>query len=213
MTMGDLFRCTPLMARRDTPSGSSAVGVNRRSRMASGFRSASSAGSAARSQASSSFLLVGCMASGAITAMQPRAAPNMPLTCRKGRASCSVVGRRSSCATRSFLCSDRQKSNSLGWRWRSSRASAMVARTSDSASCADSCARPLAALSFSSRKVVWPSSPTGHSMPSGRNACAVRTTSSRSQRPQPFCHSRAYGSRRLRHSMKRVTSSSKRIEL
>ncbi len=191
MTMGDLFRCTPLSARRVTPSGKSAVAVNRRARTSSGFSSASSLGSKARSQASSSFLLVGCIASGAISAMQPRAAPKRPLTCRKGRASRSVVGRPSSCATRSFLRSARQKSNSRGLVVRTRRASAMVARTSDSASCALSCARPLAADRRSSLKEVVPSSAWGHATPSGRSAWAQRTTSSRSQRPQPSRHSRA----------------------
>ena len=43
---------------------------------------------------------------------------------------------------------------------------------------------------------------------------AIRgTTSSRSQRPQPFCHSRPYGSIRLRQNRWRVTSSSKRMVL
>ena len=47
----------------------------------------------------------------------------------------------------------------------------------------------------------------------GRRAQVARTTSSRSQRPHSFCHSRAYGSIRLRQKRWRVTSSSKRMEL
>lgn len=75
---------------------------------------------------------------------------------------------------------------------------------SDSASCAASWASPLALVRCSSLKDGRPSSCFGHSMPSGRSAQVVRTTSSRSQRPQSFCHSRAYGSMRLRQNMKRV---------
>ena len=39
-------------------------------------------------------------------------------------------------------------------------------------------------------KLVLPSSCLGQTMPSGRRACARRITSSKSQRPHSFCHSR-----------------------
>jgi len=169
-TMGDLFRCTDFTGRRVTPSGRSAVRVNRRVRISSAPRVASSRGSLARSQASSSFLFVGWLASGHMTARQPRSTGNMPETCRNGRAVMAVAGRRNSVATRSFLCKPSAKSNSLGLRSRMSRASAMVARTSDSASCAASCASPLALDRCSSLKLGLPSSFWGQTMPSGRSA-------------------------------------------
>ena len=49
----------------------------------------------------------------------------------------------------------------------------MVASTSDNASCALSCSKPLAAARCSSLKLGLPSSCLGHSMPSGRNAQVV----------------------------------------
>ena len=169
-TMGDLFRCTVLMGRRATPSGRSAERVNMRRRSVSVSSRASSRGSCARSQAMISFLFVGWLANGHITARHPRSAGNMPETCRNGRAVCAVAGRRSSAATRSFLCRLKAKSNSRGLCWRSSRARAMVARTSDSASCAASCCRPLAWVRCSSLKLCVPSSLVGQTMPSGRSA-------------------------------------------
>src|SRR5258706_7875310 len=54
---------------------------------------ASSDGSCARSQQMISFLLVGCVASGHMTAMQPRSGRIMPLTCRKGRSEERRVGK------------------------------------------------------------------------------------------------------------------------
>jgi hypothetical protein len=113
-TMGDLFRCTVLIGRRVTPSGRSAVRVNMRRRSCSTSNKASSRGSCARSQAMISFLFVGWLASGHITAKQPRSAGNMPDTCRKGRAVCAVAGRRSSAATRSFLCRPKAKVEQTG---------------------------------------------------------------------------------------------------
>ena len=168
--MGDLLRCTDLIGKRLIPSGKSAVLVNRRSRICSAFKLASSAGSKARSQASSSFLLPGCMASGHISATQPRSGANMPEMCRNGLALAKVVGRPSSAMTRSFLCRPKQKSNSLGCAVLISRASAMVACTSLKASWADACSRSLAALRSVNLKLGLPSGLFGHSMPSGRKA-------------------------------------------
>ena len=156
----------------------------------------------------SSFLFVGCGASGQTSAMQPRSTPIHARDVQERPAA-----RRSRPHTASLRRSRRQKSHSRGWRVLISRASAIVARTSDSASCAASCAMPLARVRCSSLNDGRPSSCSGHSMPSGRSAQAARTTSSRSQRPHSFCHSRAYGSIRLRQNRKRVTSSSKRIVL
>src|SRR2546429_4763056 len=42
------------------------------------------------------------------------------LTCRKGRACAGSAGRPISCSTRSFLCSEKAKSNNLGWTDRKS---------------------------------------------------------------------------------------------
>ena len=170
ITIGDLFRCTLLTGKRVMPSGKASVFVNRRKRISSTFIDASAPGSCARSQAINSFLLVGCMASGHIRARQPRVAGNMPETCRNGLAWAAVVGKPSSAATRSFLCRPRQKSNKRGCAVLISRASAIVARTSLRASCAVSCARPLAAVRSVSLKLALPSGLVGQTIPSGRKA-------------------------------------------
>ena len=133
----------------------------------------------------------------------------MPLICKKG--CCS--GMPISWATCVFLCKLKQKSNSLGCFCLTNLANAMVARTSDKASCAASCVMPFAAHKCSSLKLTLPSSLSGQLMPSGRKAYVVRSMSKISQRPQLFCHSRAYGSIKLRHNIKRVISSSNRIVL
>jgi hypothetical protein len=83
-SIGDLFRCTLLIGRRVTPSGRSALRVNRRWRMVSASSANSSDGSWRQSQTSTSFLLVGWVASGHTSPRQPRSAGNMPDTCRKG---------------------------------------------------------------------------------------------------------------------------------
>ena len=164
MTMGDLLTWMVLIGSRVTPSGSSSCLVNMRRRMASAFSDSSSSGETLQSQTMSSFLLVGCGASGHTIAMQPRSGPYMPEMCRKGRP--TPISSHTACLLRSF----RQKSHSLGWAWRSLRASATVARTSDSASCAASWTMPLATVRCSSLKLGRPSSCWGHSKPSGRKA-------------------------------------------
>ena len=63
--------------------GQSSQDVNRRSRSSAELSPGSRDGSCARSQASSSLRLVGCIASGHISARQPRSGANMPETCRK----------------------------------------------------------------------------------------------------------------------------------
>ena len=77
------------------------------------------------------------------------------------------------------------------------RASATVARTSDSASCAASCASPLAAVrcpslndgaAISPWLAAWPSDAPGSQRP--RHSAPHRAGP---QRPQPFCHSRGIG--------------------
>ena len=190
-TMGDLLMCTLLSGRRVTPSGRSAVLVNRRRRSSSALRPNSSRGSCAKSHTRISFLLLGCWASGQTRAMQPRSWLNMPEMCRKGFQFARGWSSPASASTALFWRSFRQKSHRRGWACLSKRARAMVARTSDRASWAASWLRPLAWVRCSSLKEGRPSSCLGHWMPSGRKAQVVRTTSSRSQRPQPFCHSRA----------------------
>ena len=76
---------------------------------------------------------------------------------RAGRAGPATAPPISS-STASLRRSFRQKSHSRGWRCLISRASAMVARTSDSASCAPSCTRPLARVRCSSLNEARPSS-------------------------------------------------------
>ena len=71
---------------------------------------------------------------------------------------------------RVLLRSLRQNSHSLGWRAFTSRASAIVARTSASASCAASCVMALAAVRCSSLNDGRPSACFGHSIPCGRSA-------------------------------------------
>ena len=158
------------MGRRCTSGGSSSLRVNRRWRISAADKPASSAGLWRRFQAMSSLRLVGWSASGHMRLKQPCSGGNMPETCKKGCACCWVVGRPSSWATRSFLCSARAKSKSFGLAWRSRRASAMVARTSDKASWALVCSKPLAALRCSSLKLGLPSSWRGQLMPCGRRA-------------------------------------------
>ena len=189
MTIGHLLMWMVLTGSRVTPSGSASARVNRRRRSVSASSPSSSEGSCERSQTISSLRLVGWVASGQTSASPPRSTPYMPEMCSSGRP-CDCARVISAC-TASFLRRPRQKSNSRGCAWRSARARPMVARTSDSASCASSCTMPLATLRSSSRKDGRPSGWRGQFMPSGRSAQAQRTTSTRSQRPQPFCHSRA----------------------
>ncbi len=183
-----------LTGRRLTPSGRSSLRENMRSRAVVASRVASSAGSLARSHTMISFLLVGCAARGQTIAIHPRSAPYIPEICSTGRGLSRSISRNTASLRRRL----RQKSHRRGWRVLIKRARAIVARTSERASWAASCSSPFAAVRCSSLKDGRPSSCLGHSMPSGRRAKVVRTTSSRSQRPQSFCHSRAYGSIRLR---------------
>ena len=142
ITIGDLLMWMVLIGSRVTPSGSSRRLLNMRARIVVDVqRRTVRAGSCARSQTMTSFLLR------RVRRQRPDHAPcsrARPRTCprRAGRAGpdCAIVVR----TTASFLRSLRQKSHSLGCRALTSRASAIVARTSDSASCAASCARPLA---------------------------------------------------------------------
>lgn len=118
-TMGDLFRCTLFKGSRVTPSGRSAWRVNRRWRISSGCKVAQDRSPGPRPAARS------CSSGGWPAATSRPSSRARPQTCprhAKGRAVCAVAGRRSSAATRSFLCSDRAKSNSAGLCWRTSRA-------------------------------------------------------------------------------------------
>ena len=128
------------------------------------------------------FLLLGCHASGAMSAVLLRALPNMPETCTSGvwRA-VSIMA-----ASGDLPLFSKKNWNRRGCFCLTSFASAMVAYTSESASWAWACSMPLAAVSFSKRNTGKPFSSRGHSMPSGRRAWQARTTSSKSQRELLF---------------------------
>ena len=169
ITIGDLLRWMVLIGSRVAPAGRSSARLNSRRRISRRPGRTARDGSCARSQTISSFLLVGCGASGQTTrqaaALDAVHARHMQerLACaaarfasrRSPRACCACAGRSPTAAAGAVL---------------TSRASAIVARTSDSASCAASCARPLAAVRCSSLNDGRPSSCVGQTMPSGRSA-------------------------------------------
>ena len=123
-------------------------------------------GSRVMSAQMTSDLKSGWIASGTITPRQCRSVPKSPDTCTNGVMRCvSTIA-----STRALKRWPNNRSNRESSAARSALANASVAVTSDIASWAAPCSRPLAAVRSSSLKLGDPSGCLGHWRLSGRSA-------------------------------------------
>ncbi len=156
ITIGERFRWMVLIGSRSTPGGSSSLRLNRRSRISALSRSAS-CGRIVCQVPDDQLVAVGRVRGERPHHRQAPAVDAVHARRRAGTVRAGRAPRRSRAITACLLRSRRQKSHSRGCACRTSRANAIVARTSDSASWAAAWARPLAAVRCSSLNDGLPS--------------------------------------------------------